>query len=94
MSDLYKADASKFTREQLVELINHQTQLHVQGESILVVAKHEIESLKNKLSEKDKQLDEAVELLRESFSVIECHASRKELLLESIEKFLAKIKRG
>ena len=35
MSDLYKADASNFTREQLVELINHQTNLHLEGKAIL-----------------------------------------------------------
>lgn len=46
MSDLYRADASNFTREQLVELINLQTQLHIEAKGILVVAKKEIEELK------------------------------------------------
>jgi len=57
MSELYKADASNFTREQLVELINHQTNLHLEGKAILIIAKGKIEELEHKLTE-------AIELIK------------------------------
>jgi hypothetical protein len=59
MSDLYKADASNFSREQLIELINHQTQLHIEGSAILIIAKKEIESLQAQLAEKNQLIVEA-----------------------------------
>lgn len=49
MSDLYRADASNFTREQLAELINLQTNLHLEANKTIVVAKGKIEELEHKL---------------------------------------------
>ena len=63
MSELYKADASKFTREQLLELINHQTELHIEGNVMLIIAKGKIKELEHKLAL-------AIEAL-ESISVME-----------------------
>lgn len=49
MSELYKADASNFTREQLVELINIQTNLQLEANKTIVIAKGKIEELEHKL---------------------------------------------
>lgn len=49
MSDLYKADASNFTREQLIELINHQTNLHLEAQVTMITAKVELLSLSEQL---------------------------------------------
>ena len=57
MSELYKADASNFTREQLVELINHQTNLHLEGKAILIIAKGKIEELEHKLALAKNEID-------------------------------------
>ena len=71
MSDLYKADASNFTREQLVELINIQTNLQLEANKTIVIAKGKIEELEHKLAlakealiDLDKKLDGMFQELR------------------------------
>lgn len=78
MSELYKADASKFTREQLLELINHQTELHIEGNVMLIIAKGKIKELEHKLAL-------AIEAL-ESISVKEYHCLCNYTCKEALEK--------
>jgi len=83
MSELYKADASNFTREQLVELINHQTNLHLEGKAILIIAKGKIEELEHKLELAVKALEEI-----ERFQVLTSQdiALPMEIARETLEK--------
>lgn len=57
MSELYKADASNFTREQLVELINIQTNLQLEANKTIVIAKGKIEELEHKLALSKNEID-------------------------------------
>ena len=59
MSEFYKARADDLTREQLIEIINIQTCLHVEGKELLIMAKSEIDSPRStnaKLVEKNQKL--------------------------------------
>lgn len=78
MSELYKADASKFTREQLLELINHQTELHIEGNVMLIIAKGKIKELEHKLALAKEAL--------ESISVKEYHCLCNYTCKEALEK--------
>lgn len=56
MSEFYKAKIDDLTKEQLAEIINHQTSLHVESKALLVLAKEELQSRDAEIVRLEKEL--------------------------------------